>query len=201
MAKSSVITQEFAAIQTALEVLEPLGQTQRQFAVAMILSRLGMTGAPAAGLWPGGTQPRQKEAPADNNSGASEGPDGGAGPKGISVKDFLKQKAPTTDLERFICLAYYLTRVRGTLSFTTREITKLNADALGEDFSNAAATAMNAVKQSRLLSRAGGGKKRITTRGESLVEALPDRAKVEVIRSARRRGTNKARAAKRKSAK
>ena len=44
MPKSSVITQEFQAIQAALEALEPLDTTQRQFAVSMILSRLGMGG-------------------------------------------------------------------------------------------------------------------------------------------------------------
>ncbi len=120
----------------------------------------------------------------------------------MNVKDFLKHKAPTTDLERFICLAYYLTHGQDTPNFTTREITKLNTDAHGEDFSNAAATAMNAVKQSKYLSSAGGGKKRITTRGESLVDALPDRAKVkEVLAAAPRRGKKRGRAKKSKAAK
>jgi len=48
--KASVITQEFQAIQAALEVLEPLDPTQRQFAVSMILSRLRMEAAPGATL-------------------------------------------------------------------------------------------------------------------------------------------------------
>jgi hypothetical protein len=120
----------------------------------------------------------------------------------MNVKDFLKHKAPVTDLERFICLAYLLMHGMNTLSFTTREITKLNADAHGTDFSNAAATAMNAVTQSRFLSRAGGGKKRITTLGEAVVEALPDRAKMkEVLASAPRRTKKKARLNKAKVAK
>ena len=55
MAKSSVITQEFKAIQASLEVLEPLDPTQRQFAVTMILSRLGMRGTP--GVAPGAAAP------------------------------------------------------------------------------------------------------------------------------------------------
>lgn len=184
MAKSSVITQEFEAIQAALEVLEPLDQTQRQFAVTMILSRLGMTAPSPAALGTNDPQAKQKEPAAAIPGGAH----GVAALKGISVKDFVKQKAPNTDLERFICLAYYLTRAKEMPSFTTRDITTLNAEANGQDFSNAAATAMNAVKQSKLLSRAGGGKKRITTRGESLVEALPDRVAVkEIVRSAHRR--------------
>ena len=187
MFKSSSITQEFNAIQTSLEVLEPLDATQRQFAVAMILSRLGLgvtTGSPTGSVAPGFA------ASAVGTSTPTGG--SGAGVNGMNVKDFLKHKAPTTDLERFICLAYFLMHGMSTPSFTTRDITKLNADAHGTDFSNAAATAMNAVKQSRLLSRAGSGKKRITTRGEALVEALPDRARMkEVLASAPRRNNKK----------
>jgi hypothetical protein len=186
VAKSSVITQEFRAIQASLEALEPLDPAQRQFAVAMILSRLGMGGTPGVALGVGGR-------PADA---------GVTGLGGVSVKEFLKQKAPTTDLERFVCLAYYLTHSMDAPSFTTREITKLNAEAHGTDFSNAAATAMNAVKQSKYLSRAGGGKKRITTRGEAVVEAMPDRGKVkEVLAGAPRRGKKRGRPKNGKAAK
>jgi hypothetical protein len=202
MAKYSVMTKEFEAIRTALEVLEPLDETQRQFAVTMILSRLGMTAAPAAALGLGDIQARQKESPAESGSRPPDAAGGGTGLKGISVKEFMKKKAPATDLERFICLAFYLIHAREMPSFKTADITKLNAEALGVDFANAAATATNAVKQSRLLSSAGGGRKRITTRGESLVEALPDRGKVkEIVRSAPHRSRSKARAARQKSAK
>jgi hypothetical protein len=196
MPNSSVITQEFNAIQTSLEVLEPLDATQRQFAVAMILSRLGLgvpTGSATGSVPPGS---------AASQAGIST-PTGGsvAGVNGMNVKEFLKHKAPTTDLERFICLAYFLMHGMDTPSFTTREITKLNADAHGTDFSNAAATAMNAVTQSRYLSRAGGGKKRITTRGEAVVEALPDRAKVKDVLASAPRRSNKKRPSKKKTAK
>ena len=192
MAKSSVITQEFQAIQASLEALEPLDPTQRQFAVAMILSRLGMGGIP--GVAPGAGAPPLGAGGAASTGVTSLG--------NINVKEFLKQKAPTTDLERFVCLAYYLTHAMDTPSFTTKQITKLNTDAHGTDFSNAAATAMNAVKQSKYLSRAGGGKKRITTRGEAVVDAMPDRAKVkEVLAAAPRRGKKRGRPKKGKAAK
>lgn len=89
-----------------------------------------------------------------------------------------------------------------TPSFTTKEITKLNADAHGMDFSNAAATAMNAVKQSKYLSSASGGKKRITTRGEAVVDAMPDRVKVkDVLAASRRSGKKRGRPKKGKAAK
>lgn len=192
MAKSAVITEEFRAIQTALEALEPLEQRQREFAVAMILSRLGMAGGGhvASGL---GNIQGTGAAAAGHAAGTA------ADLKGISVKEFVKGKSPTTDLERFVCLAYYLTRARETPQFTTRDIKRLNADALGPDFSNAAATATNGVTQSKFLSRAGGGRKRITTLGEAIVDALPDRQKVkEVAAGAPRRGKRKDRGKKRK---
>jgi len=59
----------------------------------------------------------------------------GAGVSGMNVKDFLKYKAPATDLERFMCLAYFLMHGMSTPSFTTREVTRLNADAHATDFS------------------------------------------------------------------
>jgi hypothetical protein len=158
----------------------------------MILSRLGMGGTPGVASGAG--------VPPPSASGAAGA--GIVGLGGISVKEFLKQKAPTTDLERLVCLAFYLTHAKDIPSFTTREITKLNSDAHGMDFSNAAATAMNAVKQSKYLSSASGGKKRITTRGEAIVDAMPDRAKVkEVLAGGLRSGKKRRRPKKGKPAK
>jgi hypothetical protein len=175
MTKSSVITEEFNAIQVALEVLEPLNEAQRRFAVTMILSRLGVSASPASA---GGTP---------NLLALGTGAAGFTPPltlspedlKKMSPKDFLKLKKPRTDLERLVCLAYYLLHARDVQTFSTRDITKLNGEAGGTDFTNAATTAKNGVSQSKFLSKAGGGKKRLTTLGESVVEALPDAEKVK----------------------
>src|SRR5262245_40183866 len=190
MAKSSIITEEFKAIQAALEVLEPLDETQRAFAVRMILSRLGMADPPRGG------------------SGSPTGGGGGNGGrtlldtgdiKSMTAKQFLKQKDPRTDLERFVCLAYYRQHAMDEPTFATRDITKLNGEAGGTDFTNAAGTANNGVAQSKFLSRAGGGKKRLTNRGEAVVEALPDRAKVtEALATS---GTRRKKRGRRKAAK
>lgn len=171
MAKSSVITDEFKAIQTALEVLEPLEEAQRKFAVTMILTRLGVSPSSLTLNTGGGV---------GGGSGGAGGGSGGGGGTQADVKttipkDFLRSKRPTTDLERFICLAFYLAKVRDTPAFKTREITDLNTEAAGGRFSNAATTANNAVNQSRYLSQAGGGKKQLTPLGEDVVNALPDR--------------------------
>ncbi|MFN0298953.1 MAG: hypothetical protein ACKVQU_01230 [Burkholderiales bacterium] len=188
MAKTSVITEEFGAIQAALEVLEPLNETQRRFAVSMILSRLGMSatdGTPGSG----GGVPSLVRPQAT-----------GSEIKALSSKDFLKQKQPRTDLERFLCLAYYLTHAQVITQFTTRDITKLNGEAHGQNFTNAAATAQNGMKQSKFFSNASGGKKRITTLGESVVEALPSAEKVkEVLDATRGRAVTRRKRQKAKS--
>jgi hypothetical protein len=180
VAKSSVITEEFKAIQTALVALEPLDETQRKFAVSMVLSRLGMSEPPKGG---GG----------GGNGGSGGGAGGGGAPDitNMKPKEFIALKRPTTDLERLVCLAYFLTRARSTPKFKVKDITDLNEEALATPFSNPSQTASNAVKQSRMLAPAEKGQKRITVDGERLVEALPDRAAVDEARAASRRPAKK----------
>lgn len=184
MAKSTTITVEFKAIQTALEVLEPLDETQRKFALSMILARLGLSS---------GTLQQSVGGGGGGNSGGAAG---GAGSgqldlSNMTAKQFLAAKKPTTDAERFVCLAYYLTHARNLTQFKTKDITDLNGEAFGGRFSNPAMTANNAVNQSRLLAPAGSGKRRITLLGEQLVEALPDREAVEQVRSDARQPAKK----------
>lgn len=165
MAKSSIIADEFKAIQTSLEALEPLEEPQRKFAVTMILTRLGITPASLT-LNLGGV--------AGGAGAASAGAGIQADIKSMTPRDFLKSKRPNTDLQRLTCLAFYLANARNTPAFKTRELTDLNTDAAGPKFSNAATTANNAVNQNGFLSHAGGGKKQITPLGEDVVNALPD---------------------------
>jgi hypothetical protein len=178
--KSGTIPEEFKAIQMALEALEPLKEPQREFAIAMILARLGRRPFPQPGVSEGGSG-----GSAGASGGAAAAVGGGAADVSTNVRAFLKQKSPITDLERYLCLAFFMTRYKNASTFSNKEIIKLNGEAGGHDFSNAAVTAGNATRQSKLLSTAGGGKKRITVRGEQLVEALPDRAKVKEITKSR----------------
>jgi hypothetical protein len=117
-----------------------------------------------------------------------------------SPKSFLASKRPTTDVERITVLAYYLDRQRGTPAFKTIDLTKLNTEAAGRNFSNATYSARNAVALGYLTS-AGSGKKQITARGEALVEALPAREAVKAALEAnpihrRRQKANKAKSKK-----
>jgi len=93
-------------------------------------------------------------------------------------KTFMAIKKPTSDVERITCLAYYLSFCKGITQYKTRELTDLNIEAAQPRFSNATVAARNAVQQQYLVG-AGGGKKQITTIGEAIVKALPDRVKVK----------------------
>lgn len=115
-----------------------------------------------------------------------------------SPKSFMAGKRPTTDMEKITCLSYFLTHHRKTTTFKTKDLTDLNIEAAQPKLSNASATARNAVSIG-LLSLAGGGHKQITTRGEALVEALPDRDKAKEaiaqhpVRKPRKRARSRAR--------
>lgn len=97
-----------------------------------------------------------------------------------SPKAFMTSKRPTTDIEKVVCLAYFLSHQRRVQGFKTKELTELNIEAAQPRLSNPSATARNAVSDG-FLSLLGGGQKQITTRGEALVEALPDRDKVKGV--------------------
>jgi uncharacterized protein YggE len=70
-----------------------------------------------------------------------------------------------------------LSNYRETPHFKTTEINKLNTES-AHHFTNAAVFVMHATSTYHYLASAGGGKKQITPLGEAIVEALPDRAKV-----------------------
>ena len=94
--------------------------------------------------------------------------------RSMSPKEFLRDKAPQTDIERIACLAYYLTHYRDTPHFKTIDLSALNTEAAQPKLSNAAFAVENASKRG-LLVQAGAGKKQISASGELYVQALPDR--------------------------
>jgi hypothetical protein len=99
---------------------------------------------------------------------------------GITPKAFLSQKTPNNDYEHIACLAYYLTNYREMPHFKTRDLTKLNTQtASSRRLSNPSQAVMHAAGTYHFLSAVGGGKKQITTLGEAVVDALPDREKVK----------------------
>ena len=160
----STYGEELKAIGVALEALGKLPPEQQGFALRMISERLGVT-API---------PTNKNgnAAAIGNSAAN------ADIAQMTPKAFLALKKPKTDMEKVACLAYYLSKARATEHFKTLDITRLNTEAAGEKFSNAASSVQNAVTVAHYLAPAGGGKRQIAAPGEVLVENLPDREAV-----------------------
>lgn len=79
----------------------------------------------------------------------------------LSAKEFLIQKEPQTDIDRVVCLAFYLTYYRDTPHFKTIDITNLNREAAHTPFSNAAYAVQNATNQGYLVA-AGQSKKQMT---------------------------------------
>jgi hypothetical protein len=105
----------------------------------------------------------------------------------LSPKEFLRDKNPQTDVERVICLAYYLTHYRDTPHFKTVDISTLNTEAAQPKFSNAAVAVDNSRKAGYLVP-ASKGNKQLSAIAEKFVELLPDRlAAREAVRAIRPR--------------
>lgn len=98
----------------------------------------------------------------------------------LSSKEFLLDKKPKSDIERVVCLAYYLTHYRNTPHFKTIDISKLNTEAAQLKFSNPAHAVENASRRGFLVPAGKNGMKQISAVGEQFVAALPDRENAKV---------------------
>lgn len=103
--------------------------------------------------------------------------------RSISPKEFLIQKQPQTDVERVVCLAYYLTHYRETPYFKALDISKLNTEAAQPKFSNAGISVNNATLRG-YLAQGTKGNKQVSAQGELFVQALPDREAARAIMAA-----------------
>ena len=168
---------EINALKTILEILEPLDVSQRTFVLKTVMDRMQLV-SPAST-----TQPKRENGTVAANTNDNES---------VTPKIFLRQKQPANGVEQLTCLAYYLTHQRAQPYFKTNELTELNHEAGGQRLSNPSVFARNAVSQNGFFAPAGGGRKRLTTLGELVVEALPDREKArEAIASSKKRHAKK----------
>jgi len=103
-----------------------------------------------------------------------------SGHRTISPKDFMLEKNPSTDVERVVCLAYYLAHYKGQRHFKTSDISMLNTEAAQRKLSNAA-FAVNNAAQTGYFVPGPGGQKQLSAMGEQYVEALPDRAAAKAV--------------------
>ncbi|MGH9612657.1 MAG: hypothetical protein ACRD4P_06220 [Bryobacteraceae bacterium] len=173
---------EVKAMEAAFNALASLNPDERRRVLVWLWEKLEVgVGQPAS------FQPLAA-APAVALASGHTAPAGAAG--NFTAKAFVAQKDPRTDAERVTCLAYYLTHYKATPRFKTKQLAAANLEAAQPKFSNPAVAVMNAAG-SKYLSPAGGGDKQITVWGEKLVDALPDREKVNALRKPRRRNISK----------
>ncbi len=185
---------ELNALQTALNALKPLDAEDQQRALNWLASKLGLTtptsGDQGAGSW----------------AGQEVSTDGGTGPGKLgTIKQFLKDKSPDNDVGRTTALAYYLTHAGGKDTVTAADLSKARTDAALPSF-NVSRGAGNARSAGYLTTTGKRGNLKITSIGESLVDAMPDKEAMKKVmarrRKTKRKGAGRKRAtAKRRSAK
>jgi len=95
------------------------------------------------------------------------------------IKMFLAQKRPDSFYERVACLVYFLEKFGNQAEVGTKDITKANSDARLSKLTNPAVFVKHATHTYGYLTALGKRKFAVSARGEAVVEALPDRAKVE----------------------
>jgi hypothetical protein len=98
----------------------------------------------------------------------------------MSPKQFLNEKQPANDIERVVCLGYFLTHFRNMAEFKTLDISKLNTEAAQPKFSNPSVPVENATQRSFLVATSGGNKQ-LGAVGEQFVQALPDRDAAKAV--------------------
>jgi hypothetical protein len=166
---ADVQAQELEIVTTLLKVLQGIPQASRRRVIETVshFFGLGVDQGPRRIELPTVQQPSQPVESVSTSVGFSED-------RTISAKQFMFQKQPKTDVERVVCLAYYLTHYRDTPHFKTLDISKLNTEAAQMKFSNPTVAVDNATK-ARLLVPATRGNKQISSLGEQFVLVLPDR--------------------------
>ncbi|MGH7510023.1 MAG: hypothetical protein ACREMZ_11180 [Gemmatimonadales bacterium] len=162
----------FAATNAAFLSLQKLKTPdEREQALRFVADRLGVK-APEI---PGGPGNGGKRTGSSSHGAGTLAPT-----SSMTPKQFMDQKRPKRHIDRIACLAYYLTHNKGTPQYKTVDLTALNTEARQPRFTSASVHVENAVKAD-LLTSVGKGMKAITSRGEALVEALPDQARVDKV--------------------
>jgi hypothetical protein len=155
---------ELRAMQAAFAALAVLTETARRRAVTWLIESLGITdlrtGPPI---------------PARQSVDTAISPTAQGDREGVpSPREFISRKKPQSQVERVACLAYYLSRYRNAQHLKASDIANLNTEAAGQKFGNLPRDIDNADRRNGYIVSAGKGVKQLTTRGEAIVEALPD---------------------------
>jgi hypothetical protein len=99
-----------------------------------------------------------------------------------TIKEFLKQKAPTDDVARVTALAYFVTHGNKLATYKINQLAKARIDAALTKLNMSRAVA-NAKRAGYVTTAAEHGTYQITSTGESLVDAMPDTEAVQRVRA------------------
>jgi hypothetical protein len=165
--ESNSLAEELNAVNQIVRVLQVLPAPSRDKVLRIVQTFLGAPPEPVrTHAWRGDSAPQATTGGAINGTFSED--------RTLSAKEFMLQKKPQQDIERIVCLAYYLTHYRDTATFKTIDLSSLNTEAAQMKFSNAAKAVDNAT-QAGLLIPAARGAKQLSAGGELYVQALPDR--------------------------
>ena len=95
------------------------------------------------------------------------------------------EKSPQTDVERVVCLAFYLAHYRDVRYFKTADVSKLNTEAAQRKLANTTYS-INTATQAGYIAPATKNAKQLSAMGERFVQALPDHAAAKDIRTSMR---------------
>ena len=181
-----------SALTTIVAALAPLSREEQQRTLQAVAVFLGVT-------WESGQKQNSNgfgSPPAQSSQTPLNAASSFSEDRAISAKEFLRDKKPSSDVEKVACLGYFLSHYRETPHFKTLEISTLNTEAAQPKFSNASMAVENATKAG-LLVPALKGSKQLSSAGEHYVQLLPDREaareamKATKIRRKQRRGIPK----------
>jgi len=109
----------------------------------------------------------------------------------ISAKEFLKEKQPSSNVDKVACLAYYLTHYSETPHFKTVDISKLNTEAAQAKFSNATQSLKDAIRKGLVVTAGRRGFNQLSAVGEDYVNALPSQQEAKAVLASQRRTVRK----------
>ena len=168
----------FETVSRIIELLDPLGSEDREHVFRTVATwfRLGI-----ASRAPRNTPSSAHEfSPATQDTLSNE--DKFSDRPVLSVKDFILEKDPLTEVERLACLAYYLTHYQETPHFKTVDLSRLNTEAAQRKLSNPAVAAGNAMRDGFFVQAQRGGFKQLSAMGERFVQALPNREAAQQVK-------------------
>jgi hypothetical protein len=152
---------ELKAMEAGLAALKSLGPEERARVLKWLGSKLNVvTQSP--------DEPDTSEDKADGKLG--------------TIKQFLKSKSPEEDVARVTTFAYYLTYAEKLSNFKVEKLSTARIDAAVPKF-NMSRAIWNTQRSGFLTTAGKRGLYQITSAGEALVEAMPNKAAVEKIKA------------------